>query len=67
MAWQWIKQGITAHEKLQSEPNSDFLKSKISTMQHFFEYEIPQLKGLQERLLSMTKTTMKKDDTEILL
>ena len=67
VAWQWIKQGTRAHEKLQSEPDSAFLRSKIATMQHFFEYEIPQLKGLQERLLRSTRTTVKQDDIEILL
>ncbi len=67
IAWQWIKQGVTVQEKLVDTPNEVYLKSKMVTLQYFFDYEIPKLKGLYERLLNTGRTTLSNDDMEILM
>jgi len=67
LAWQWIKQGVKVQEKLLDTPNEVFLKSKMVTLQYFFDYEIPRLNGLNERLLNTSRTTLPMDDMEILI
>ncbi|MDC6389233.1 acyl-CoA dehydrogenase [Maribacter sp. PR1] len=67
VGWQWIKQATIACKKMEEKPDTVFLKSKVKTMQFFFAYEIPNLKGLKERLLSSERTTVKTDDDEILM
>jgi len=67
VAWQWIKQGVAVQEKLVDSPNEIYLKSKMLTLQYFFDYEIPKLKGLYERLLNTSRTTLAMDDLEILM
>jgi butyryl-CoA dehydrogenase len=67
IAWQWIKQGVAVQEKLVNSPNEIYLKSKMVTLQYFFDYEIPKLKSLFERLLNTSRTTLAMDDLEILM
>ncbi|MEZ4829172.1 MAG: acyl-CoA dehydrogenase [Bacteroidia bacterium] len=55
VAWQWLKQGITAKRILMTEnPQGDeleFYESKIHTMKFFFAYEVPKSLGLVQRLM----------------
>jgi Acetyl-CoA dehydrogenase C-terminal like len=44
-----------------------FYASKIQTMQFYFHYEIPRLKGLAERLMDKTVLTIFDDKQEVLI
>ena len=51
VAWQWLKQGIIARQKLsESTIDNDFYESKIHTMKYFFHYQLPKTDGLATRL-----------------
>ncbi|PLK45986.1 acyl-CoA dehydrogenase [Emticicia sp. TH156] len=51
IAWQWLKQGVVAQQKLLAGANdADFYESKIHTMKYFFHYELPKTQGLATRL-----------------
>ncbi|WP_259015278.1 acyl-CoA dehydrogenase [Emticicia fluvialis] len=51
IAWQWLKQGVVAQQKLLTGTNdADFYESKIHTMKYFFHYELPKTQGLATRL-----------------
>lgn len=71
IAWQWLKQAIIAESKLERKTNSKeeivFYESKIHTMQYFFHYELPKIKGLLERLEDETVLTVFKEDKEYLI
>ena len=50
-AWQWLKQGIAAQKALDNGvENAVFYESKIKTMDFYFAYELPNTKGLMQRL-----------------
>ena len=54
IGWQWLLQGITAQEKQKkssSKKDTDFYTGKLFTMQYYFHYELPKIKGLAERLM----------------
>ena len=60
IGWQWIKQGIAAERGLASkEGNSDYLESKIKTMDYYFAYELPKSSGLITRLMDEEIITIK--------
>lgn len=68
IAWQWLKQGIMVQEQFRkTHENTIFYESKMVTLQHFYDYEIPKLKGLAERLMSGSRTTIFDDTKEILI
>jgi len=51
VAWQWLKQGVVAQQKLLASANDvDFYESKIHTMKYFFHYELPKTQGFATRL-----------------
>lgn len=51
VAWQWLKQGVVAQQKLLAGANdTDFYESKIHTMKYFFHYELPKTQGFATRL-----------------
>ncbi|MCS4434755.1 acyl-CoA dehydrogenase [Aquiflexum gelatinilyticum] len=53
ISWQWLSQGITAHEALdKGSPETDFYKGKLMAMRYFFEYELVKMDGLGKRLVS---------------
>ncbi|MCU0389563.1 MAG: acyl-CoA dehydrogenase [Thermoflexibacter sp.] len=56
IAWQWLKQGLVAEKALESsnlsEEDYNFYQGKMLGAQYFFEYEIPKIRGLHERLES---------------
>jgi alkylation response protein AidB-like acyl-CoA dehydrogenase len=57
IAWQWLKQGIVAAEKLNGGSH-DFYQGKLYTMEYFFEYELPKTRGLLATLKSKTSVTI---------
>ncbi|MBW1941558.1 MAG: acyl-CoA dehydrogenase [Deltaproteobacteria bacterium] len=53
IAWQWLLQGIYVQKGLKNNPTdseADFLQGKFYTLRFFFAYELPKIKGLEERL-----------------
>jgi alkylation response protein AidB-like acyl-CoA dehydrogenase len=61
VAWQWLKQAITAHHALQSSATKrevQFYQGKIFTFKYFFEYELPKIEGLSKRLMSANLPTV---------
>ena len=57
IAWQWLKQGIVAAEKLGDSEDS-FYQGKLYTMEYFFEYELPKTRALLATLKSTSKVTV---------
>jgi len=57
IAWQWLKQGIVAAEKL-NDGSNDFYQGKLYTMEYFFEYELPKTRSLLATLKSKTSVTI---------
>lgn len=61
IAWQWLKQALVATEKLAANPEGEelnFYQGKIYAAKYFFNYELPKVKGLVERLLSEERITL---------
>jgi alkylation response protein AidB-like acyl-CoA dehydrogenase len=71
VAWQWLSMATVAQNALENNnAQSDekvFYESKIQTMQYFYHYEIPKLKGLTTRLLDPSVLTVFDDEKEILM
>jgi butyryl-CoA dehydrogenase len=66
IAWQWLLQGITVCKAQSLEctgMDSLFYKGKFATMQFFYEYELPKLLGLEERLRKSDGLTVGIDPT----
>jgi alkylation response protein AidB-like acyl-CoA dehydrogenase len=61
IAWQWLKQGITAENALAGKPSGDelsFYQGKLATLRYFFSYELPKTRGLHTRLAQNDKFTV---------
>ncbi len=61
IGWQWLKQAVVAQHTLTTGAvgeDVDFYNGKIATLQYYFEYELPKIKGLHERLNSSAPGTM---------
>ena len=70
LSQQWLKQGIVAQQAIEKQAQGDdltFYQSKIQTMQFYFHYEVPRLKGLFERLMDKTVLTIFDDAKEIIV
>jgi butyryl-CoA dehydrogenase len=65
VAWQWLKQGIVAQQKL-VDSNSDFYYSKMETLKFFYKYELPKTVALAESLMNSDVVTIK-GDREVLM
>jgi alkylation response protein AidB-like acyl-CoA dehydrogenase len=69
IGWQWLKQGISA-EELQAantkKYSPEFLRSKLTALAYFFEYEMPKTEGLFTRLKSADHVTLNAKAAEIL-
>ena len=65
VAWQWLKQGIVAQQKLH-EADDDLCHSKIETLKYYFRYELPKTKALAESILNADVVTVK-GNREILM
>ena len=61
VAWLWLKQGLAAQKAIDNGASGEeynFYQGKLHTMQYYFEYEVPKILGLQERLMSENKLTV---------
>lgn len=62
VAWQWLKQGLVAHQALLTKnvegDEEVFYESKIHTMKYFFHYEVPKNLGLANRLKDNIELTI---------
>jgi alkylation response protein AidB-like acyl-CoA dehydrogenase len=60
IAWQWLSQGIVAHEKLSNahEADQNFYQGKLMTMRYFYEYELVKVDSLAKRLQSEDSVTI---------
>ena len=66
IAWQWLKQGLTASQKLDAGPSKAekaFYQGKLYTLQYFFGYELPKTVGLADRLLNQDGLTVNIDSS----
>jgi alkylation response protein AidB-like acyl-CoA dehydrogenase len=64
IAWQWLKQGITAVKGLHtaaSESEKNFYEGKMITLRFFFAYELPKSDGLVKRLMNGDGLTVEMD------
>ena len=58
VAWLWLKQGIAAQKAVDKGATGDefnFYQGKLLTMQYYFEYEVPKIQALCDRLVSANK------------
>jgi len=61
IAWQWLLQGIYIQKGLKNNPTdseADFLNGKFYTLRFFFAYELPKIKGLEDRLINSDGLTV---------
>jgi alkylation response protein AidB-like acyl-CoA dehydrogenase len=61
IAWQWLIQGITAHQALEradSKSETSFYQGKLFALRYFFAYELPKTEGLATRLLDSDRLTI---------
>ncbi len=61
IAWQWLKQGVAIQKQLQGKvkkSDEKFFAGKLVVMQFYFSYELPKLKGLEERLMDSDSLTV---------
>lgn len=58
LGWQWLKQGLVAVKANQEKADS-FYESKLCTMDYFFTYELPKIRGLLVALKMENKLTVK--------
>ena len=69
IAWQWLKQANIANRLIaenKKQYNSDFLQSKIKTMEYFFGYELPKLNGLLNTLNNRQELLLNFKSAELL-
>lgn len=70
VAWQWLKQGIIAQQKLNEDnciaDDMKFYKAKIHSMKFFFHYELRKTKGLSGRLRDGEVLTVMEDEDLIM-
>lgn len=61
VAWLWLKQGLIAQRAIDKGAQANdllFYQGKVHTMRYYFEYELPKIQALQERLLSADNLTL---------
>jgi len=66
IAWQWLLQGTAICKALASKCSAKemlFYKGKFAAMQFFYEYELPKILGLEERLRKCDGLTVSIDST----
>ena len=64
VAWQWLNMGIVAAQKLERSKASekDFLEGKLYTLHYFYQYELPVVKNLANRLCENDQLTMQVEE-----
>ncbi len=68
LSWQWLKQAVVAQRALEAGSEGDdavFYRSKMHTFRYFFEYELPKVCGMRERLHSAVRVTLDTPGEEI--
>jgi butyryl-CoA dehydrogenase len=68
IAWQWLRQATVAQKALLAGQEGEelrFYQSKMHTFRYFFEYELPKVAGLHERLNSPARVTLEAAPEEI--
>ncbi|AMQ56751.1 acyl-CoA dehydrogenase [Algoriphagus sanaruensis] len=59
IAWMWVKQAITAQEKLQNgTQETHFYLGKIEAFRYFISYELPKLTGIIQRFYASDFPTL---------
>ena len=61
VAWLWLKQGEVAQKAINAgttEADNLFYQGKVHTMKYYFEYELPKIQALRDRLLSEERLTL---------
>ncbi|MCK6531504.1 MAG: acyl-CoA dehydrogenase [Polyangiaceae bacterium] len=65
VAWQWLRQAMTAERGLERDPSeadARFYRSKLSAFRFFFAYELPKVEGPAARLLDSDGLTLKTEE-----
>ena len=61
VAWQWLVQATAVMKALRNSPGgaeANFYHGKFFTFRYFFEYELPKIQGLAERLMNSDGLTV---------
>jgi len=61
VAWLWLKQGVVAQKAIDAGTEGDeylFYQGKVHTMKYYFEYELPKIQALRDRLISADRLTL---------
>lgn len=60
IGWQWLEQAQIAARVMEETPgvDTDFYQGRIFTCNYFFEYELPKIQALKQRLLSADQVTL---------
>jgi len=61
VAWLWLKQGVVAQKAIDAKAMGDdylFYQGKVHTLKYYFEYELPKIQALRDRLLSRERLTL---------
>ncbi len=61
VSWLWLKQATAAQTAIDSKATGEehlFYQGKVHTMKYYFEYELPKIQPLIERLKSAEKLTL---------
>ncbi len=68
VAWLWLKQGEVAQKAIDAGAEGDdylFYQGKVYTMKYYFEYELPKIQALRDRLVSEERLTLDIDSAFI--
>jgi len=61
VSWLWLKQGVVAQKAIANKAMGDdylFYQGKVHTMKYYFEYELPKIQALRDRLISEDRLTV---------
>ena len=61
VSWLWLKQAIIAQNAIDNKAGNDeylFYQGKVHTMKYYFEYELPKIQALRDRLMSEDRITL---------
>jgi len=61
VSWLWLKQAIIAQNAIDNKAENEehlFYQGKVHTMKYYFEYELPKMQALRDRLLSEDRITL---------
>jgi len=68
VSWLWLKQAIIAQNAIDNKAVPEehlFYQGKVHTMKYYFEYELPKIQALRDRLLSEDRVTLDMDEAFI--